>query len=73
MADDAEHFRTDEERKVFFWRRDRLIDAGYSLSVAETIAEDWNLDLRLAEKALGCGDEMRALYLLSVVGDDYNG
>lgn len=56
----------EKDEKVFAWRRECLVRAGWSSSVAMELAKS-KIDLRIAESAIKCGDEEKALYLLSVV------
>lgn len=53
-----------ESEEVFAWRRDVLIRAGWEASMALEIAGKPDIDLRIAEAAIKCGDPEKALYLL---------
>jgi hypothetical protein len=54
--------------KVFAWRKECLIKAGWEPAAAMEIAKS-KTDLRIAEKAIACGDPEKALYLLSLGGE----
>ncbi len=51
--------------QVLLYREERLLSAGWSHDTAREVAES-TVDLRLAEKAIRCGSERMALYLLSL-------
>lgn len=55
-----------DEAKVIRWRRRQLLDAGYSPSVAKTIAERVDVDLHEAVRLVreGCRPDVAALILL---------
>lgn len=54
-----------EDDKVFAWRKDCLIKAGWEPAMAMEIAKS-KIDLRVAEQAIKCGNPHKALYLLSL-------
>ena len=58
-----------ENEEVFAWRRDILIKAGWEASMALEIAGKTDVDLRIAEAAIKCGDPEKALYLLSLIDE----
>lgn len=53
--------------KEQLWRLEHLLEAGYSNSVALLLAVNRDVDLHLAEKAMGCGSELEACYLLGLI------
>jgi hypothetical protein len=57
---------SEKEQQVVGWRKETLIRAGWEPAIALHIASKLNIDLRLAEAVIGCGDEEQALYLLSL-------
>ena len=57
---------SEKEREVIAWRKQILIEAGWEPSMALEIAVKGNVDLRVAEAAIKCGDAEQALYLLSL-------
>lgn len=60
---------SDQDQQVVAWRKEVLINAGWEPSMALEIATDFKVDLRVAEKAIQCGDPDKALYLLSLVDE----
>lgn len=61
-----------EDKDIAAWRKMQLINAGWEPAIALELAYDFNLDLRLAEAAIKCGDSDLALYLLSVTDESHN-
>jgi len=57
---------SEKEREVIAWRKQVLIVAGWEPTMALEIAVKSNVDLRIAEAAIKCGDPEQALYLLSL-------
>jgi hypothetical protein len=51
--------------QVFAWRRECLIKAGWEPSAAMEIAKS-SVDLRIAEAAIRCGSQKKALYILGL-------
>ena len=51
--------------QVFAWRRECLIRAGWEPSTAMEIAKS-KIDLRVAEAAIECGNQKKALYILGL-------
>lgn len=62
----ADGERASEDERVAAWRLERLIVAGYPLSIAERLAERPDIDLHLAERLIemGCPPAIAALILL---------
>jgi len=63
---------SEKEQQVIAWRKDVLIKAGWEPAMAIEIAVKTNVDLRVAESAIKCGDSHQALYLLSLVDEPNN-
>jgi len=61
---------SDKEQQVVSWRKEVLIKAGWESAAASDIAGRFNIDLRVAEAAIKCGDPKKALYLLSLSDEE---
>jgi len=61
-----------EDQSVLAWRKQALINAGWEPAMAIEIAGKFHIDLRIAEKAIECGDPHQALYLLSLTDSPSN-
>lgn len=60
------------DNKIYEWRKERLIEAGWSDEWASHIAEmsHFKMDLHVAEAAIRCGSESMALDLLGITDFD---
>lgn len=63
---------SEKEQQVISWRKEVLIQAGWEPAMALEIAQRFNIDLRLAEAAIKCGNADQALYLLSLADEPNN-
>jgi hypothetical protein len=55
-----------EDEAVIAWRKSVLIAAGWEPAMALEISIRQDVDLRIAEAAIKCGNPDKALYLLSL-------
>jgi len=51
--------------QVFAWRKECLVKVGWEPAAAMEIARS-KIDLRIAEAAIKCGDQEKALYILGL-------
>lgn len=65
-------FIPDSDNKVYEWRLERLLRAGWTKEWAQHIARltHFQMDLHVAEAAIKCGDESVALDLLGITDFD---